>query len=190
MTNRVRFVGTVNPEERVLPTLVEIKRTRAQRIGRASFHSTCPFPVSIGLAADHVRRRCPVRPGRFTPDPGFSGELQPFLPDSHAISQRLAILHYEIQKAIARIDDDGTWRFIPVVVDELTNVFRAQVSRIDGRDVEFLIRRFAVTSRNIGRDGGRRNHRWLRRCHASRQQSQQRHRGGNAAPLPVHAGHF
>ncbi len=60
----------------------------------------------------------------------------------------------EVKALFARIDDNRTRRFTSFVVDELTNVLRAQVCGIDCRHIEFLVRRFAVASRYIGRNNG------------------------------------
>src|SRR5712672_2040262 len=81
--DRIRPIGAVD----TIDGGAEVKRAGAERISGAAGHEA----RQIGLARDHLRRRCPVRPLRLARDVQQSLPLESFAADADAIAQRAAV---------------------------------------------------------------------------------------------------
>ena len=103
----------------------QIKRARAERIGRAASDEA----RQIGLAVDHLRRRSPVRPLGLALDAFGARPGEAFAADADAVAQRLAVAEHVIEERVRRIDDDGAGRLAGAVVDDLAAQVGAQLAR-------------------------------------------------------------
>ncbi len=87
---------------------------------------------------------------------------KPALPTPTALAHRLATLHDEVEEAPVGIDDEGAGRLLRRVVDQLADVARLEVARIDRLDREGFVRDGGVPAQDLRgdlrpgfRDGGR-----------------------------------
>src|SRR5882724_1550220 len=104
----------------------EIHRTGAEWIARPAGHE----PRQIGLARDHLRRRCPVRPLRLARDVEQSLPLESLAADTDAIAQRAAASLNQIEMALRGLDDDGAGRLGGTIKHRGAPVFRVQLDRV------------------------------------------------------------
>src|SRR5271166_6783927 len=103
VADRLRLVRAVD----AVHGLTEVHRARAHRIARAARHET----RQVGLALDHFRRRTPVRPFLLARDLLQAGPLEALSTDTNAVADGPVVGLDEIEKALARIDDEGAGRF-------------------------------------------------------------------------------
>src|SRR5437667_8258142 len=115
MADIFRLVGAVDAVQGVLVALVKIDRPRAQRISRASGNALW---VGAEPSLD-LRRRDPIRPVGYMANRSDAGPGQCFLPDRHAVAERLASRQDVIEKTRVGIDKDRARLLFARVVDNM-----------------------------------------------------------------------
>src|SRR5262245_34041024 len=85
LADRPPFRRAVHAVTGVDIVLVDIERTRAERIVEAAGLAVAPF-LQLGLALDHLRRRLPHRPFLAVLDVGAAGPTETVAPDADAIA--------------------------------------------------------------------------------------------------------
>src|SRR3954453_1275967 len=110
-----RLVGAVDAVQGVLVALVKIERPGPQRISRTSVN-TCGVRAEPRL---NFRRRDPIRPLSHLADCSDAGEGQRFLPDRHAVPERLSFRQDEIKIARIGIHQDRARSLPAWIVDDV-----------------------------------------------------------------------
>src|SRR5262249_32708844 len=138
--DRIRIVRAVNPVERA----AEIHRARAERIVRiAALH----VPRHIPLPRDHLRWRRPIRIFFFRGDLVRALPLEAPPADTDAVAQRRAAAFNEIKPPLCRVDDDGAWRILGVIM----HCGAAEAGAIEAKDVvDALLGRAAAQHLAVG----------------------------------------
>src|SRR5712672_2818589 len=108
--DRLRLVGAMDPIGGA-----EKHGARTQRIARTALEGS----RQLRLARDHVWRRRPVGPFRFSADAQQALPFEAFAADRDAISDRPATVLYDIKMAVHRIDYDRPDRLVRAIEDGL-----------------------------------------------------------------------
>src|SRR5687767_9085748 len=116
----------------------EIKRARAERVLDAAGDIGRQITAFGGLARNHHSRRPPFGPDLLLRDPVLAGPFEARLAGADAIAPRLAVVLYQVEEILPRIDDDRA-RLLRAVIGD----FLRQVDRVDlrARDNALLGRR-------------------------------------------------
>src|SRR5690606_3198512 len=102
--DRIGLGRAVQTIEGVGAVLIEIERTRTERIAGATFHAAGIGAIALGFALDHRAGRRPARPCRLAADRGSAAEDQRFvLAHADAIAQRTATFEHEVEEVLWRI---------------------------------------------------------------------------------------
>src|SRR5262245_58152715 len=116
------------PELGVVPTLVEVKRTRAKRVGGPTRN-----PVGIlqkaRFAIHHVGSRCPRGPLLLAANGRVAFESQSLLADCNTEARRPTAVLNGIEEALRDIDNDRPRRFASGILDTLPPELRRRAWR-------------------------------------------------------------
>src|SRR5690606_3788489 len=128
--DRMRLVGAVDPQMRILLALIKIDSAGTERIVGSAGHAVLVLPVTLRLACLHLLGRDPARPLLLVAHRCGALELQTLPSDSDCISTRRGRRLYEIKPALTGIDDNGA-PFIAAELDHLRFEFGLHLERLD-----------------------------------------------------------
>src|SRR5271165_844009 len=131
VADRLRLVGAVN----AIDGLAQIKGARAHRIAGAPGHEA----RQIGLALDHLRRRAPVGPFLLARYLLQARPLEAVAPDADPVAKRPVVRLYEVEEALAGIDDDRAGLLAAAEKHFLLFVDAAQLLLVRGGHIARLI---------------------------------------------------
>ena len=113
LPDRVGLVGAVNS----IFGLAQIHRPSAEWIAGPARHK----PRQVGLTRKHVCRRTPIRPLCFPGNHLFTRPCEALAANADSVAHRLPRIEDKIKKCVSGIDDDGAWRLVADVVNDLSN---------------------------------------------------------------------
>ena len=120
LPNRLGLIRAVNS----IFGLTQIHRPSAERIARPARHK----PRQVGLTRKHVYRRTPIRPFCFPGHCLFTRPCEALAANADAVAHRLPTVQHEIKKGVSGVDDDGAWRLVADIINDLPNKFSGSVS--------------------------------------------------------------
>src|SRR5262249_16463620 len=110
----------------------------AERIALATLHAGSPPRIPRRFTGNHRRCGGPMRPLLLDLNACSSRELQSGAANAYSIANGLAALLHKIEKALMRIDDNGSGTLGRSIVDLLASIFRVDLGQTDCIDPEFL----------------------------------------------------
>ena len=108
--NTPRFGRSVNTKHCVPIPLIEIERSRAQRVTRATGNTIRKAGIFSRLPTDHVFRGRPSRPFCLPPDASRTTKGASCSPNANAVSSRASARQNEVQIMTTCIDHDCSRR--------------------------------------------------------------------------------
>src|SRR5580700_5759601 len=132
------LIGAVDAIERIAGALVEIHRSRTERVVEPARHALGEF-FELGLARDHLRWWRPGRPLRFAPHLRDAAPAEAFAPDADAITCGAPAAPHIEEMAARRIDDDGARPLMASIGHFLAQEGGIDLRGVDGGDLIAVI---------------------------------------------------
>jgi hypothetical protein len=115
MADGPRLIGAVDPVERVLVALPQIKRAGADRVVRSAGHTEPALQLrhvlfQLRLSLQHFCGRIPIRPFLFAMNHGQARPAEALAADTDPVADRLPATLHQIEEMTARIDNDCAGR--------------------------------------------------------------------------------